>query len=76
VLKAIRFITYAVLAPFEPFVRFLLLLAAFLGFLACLIYRLLLHDPRFPLAPMLGMSVGLCVVAAAIGAFLRRLSPE
>ena len=53
-LKAIRFISYAVLAPFEPFVRFSLLLIAFLGFLACLIYRLLLHDPRFPLASHAG----------------------
>jgi hypothetical protein len=74
--RALRFVTYAVFVPFEPLVRVALLLVAFLGFVACLVYRLLLHDPHFPLAPMLGLSVGLCVVAAAIGAFIRRLSPE
>jgi hypothetical protein len=76
VLKAIRFVSYAVLAPFESFVRFSLLLVAFLGFLACLIYRLLLHDPRFPLVPMLGMSVGLCVTSAVVGSLVRRLGSE
>ena len=74
--RAFRFVTYAVLAPFEPLVRFSLLLFAFLGFVACAVYRLLLHDPHFPLGAMLGMSVGLCVVAAAVGAFIQRLGPE
>ena len=75
-LRPLRFVTYSVLAPFEPLVRFSLLLVAFLGFLACMIYRLLLHDPRFPLVAMLGMSVALCVVAAAIGAAVRSLGQE
>jgi hypothetical protein len=76
VLRALRFVTYAVLAPFEPVVRFSLIAVAFLGFLACVIYRLMLHDPRFPLGPMLAMSIGLCVVSAALGAVTRRLGPE
>jgi hypothetical protein len=73
---ALRFLTYAVLAPFAPIVRFVLLFLAFLGFVACLIYRPLLHDPRFPLGTMLVMSVGLCVASAALGALVRRLAPD
>lgn len=74
--SALRFVTYAVLAPFAPIVRLALLFFAFLGFFACVLYRLLLHDPRFPLGPMVAMSVGMCVISAAVGALIRRLGSD
>lgn len=74
--RALRFVSYAVLAPFAPVVRFALLFSAFLGFGACAIYRLLLHDLRFPLASMLAMSVGLCMIAALFRALIRCLGPD
>lgn len=71
--SALRFLAYAVLAPFAPLVRLVMIFFAFLGFVACAIYRLLLHDPQFPLESMLVMSLGLCVGSAVFGALVRRL---
>lgn len=73
--SALRFLAYAVLAPIAPLVRFVMMFFAFLGFVACTIYRLLLHEPHFPLESMLLMSLALCVGSAVFGALIRRLGP-
>ncbi|MBS0377227.1 MAG: hypothetical protein JSS29_01975 [Proteobacteria bacterium] len=75
-LGVVRFALFAVLGALEPFVRLVLVLMGFLGLTACVIYRLLLHDPRFPLATMLTLSVGFCVVAALYRALVQWLSDE
>jgi len=70
----LRFVVYAVVAPFAPLVRFVLLAFAFLGFASCAINRLLMHAANFPLGTMLAFSVASCVVAAAIDVLVQRLA--
>jgi hypothetical protein len=71
--RLLAFLGYAVLATFEPFVRMLLSLLALGGFLTCVIYRFLAHDPRFPLWTMLLLSLSMCALSAAYSVVLRWL---
>jgi hypothetical protein len=75
-LEVVRFVAFAVLSALEPFVRAVLLLLGLAGLAACVVYRGLLHDPRFPLGTMMMLSVGFCVAAAAYGVLVQWLSGE
>ncbi len=70
----LRFVVYAVIAPFAPLVRFMLLALAFVGFISCAINRVLMHAPNFPLGTMLAFSVAACVAAAAIDVLVQQLA--
>ena len=71
--RLLRFLAYAVLATFEPVMRLVLLLLALAGFTTCVIYRLLLHDPRFPTGTMLVFSVAMCGLSVGYALMTRTL---
>ena len=70
----LRFVVYAVIAPFAPLVRHFLLAFAFVGFASCAINRVLMHAANFPLGTVLVFSVMACLVAAAIDVLVQRLA--
>lgn len=69
--RSVSFVLYAVFVTLEPVVRIVTLLLAVGGFGICGIYRLLLHDPHFPLGLMLLFSISMCLIAALYGVLLR-----
>ena len=73
-MRLLALLLHAVLATLGPFVRLGLSLLALGGFVTCLIYRFLLHDPHFPLWTMLIFSLSMCALSAGYAAVLRWLS--
>lgn len=61
----------AVLVVLEPIVCGALWLLATLGVLTALFYRFLIHDPRFPFWPALGISVGLALLVGLYDLLIR-----
>ena len=74
--RIVGFLLHAILATFEPVVRFVLLLLALAGIATCVVYGLLLRDPRFPLGILLLFSLAMCVLSALYGLIVRLLSPD
>jgi hypothetical protein len=75
-IRIVGFLLHAILATFEPVVRFVLLLLALAGIATCVVYGLLLRDPRFPLGILLLFSLAMCVLSALYGLIVRLLSPD
>ena len=67
----VRLPVLALLFVLEPFVCGLLWLFATFGILGALFYRFLVHDPRFPFWPALGLSVGMALLAGAYYGLIR-----
>jgi hypothetical protein len=67
----VRLPVLALLVVLEPFACGLLWLFATFGILGALFYRFLVHDPRFPFWPALGLSVGMALLAGAYYGLIR-----
>jgi hypothetical protein len=74
--RIVGFLLHAILATFEPVVRFVLLLLALGGVATCVVYGLLLRDPRFPLGILLLFSLTMCVLSALYDWVVRLSSPD
>lgn len=76
IVRAFAFLLYSVLATFEPLVRVILFLLAVLGFLTCIVYRVLLRDPQFPFWSLLFFTVSMCALWGLYALILRGLYRE
>jgi hypothetical protein len=68
--RFVAFVIYAVLATLGPVIRLVTLLLAVVGFAVCGIYRLLLHDPHFPLGLMMLFSISMYLITPLYGLLL------